>query len=228
MGCHALQIHTDDDNEDDDSSTTNTALYQLLSNSWTCDIRLYPNSCPDPYGEKIKYEYALRTASHGGNPMLVYKNMQLKRPLRAISFILVILSMFIYYYTKKYERVKTTEGKGGNGVKGCLNFAMGDISKRTNGLFNSKKEKNDTVNPNTVAGGSNDKGNGDISGRIDDKSNAVMYEEEENDGNGIGFEMSESPSSSPRRSYMMNKLKTKILPSSPRRSAEMGKEVMLR
>ena len=206
------------------SSSTNTALYELLSNSWTCDIRLYPKSCPDPYGEKVKYEYALRTASHGGNPMLAYKNMQLKRPLRAISFVLVILSMFIYYYTKNHKRIKA-EGKGDDGVKGCLNFAMGDMVKRTNGLVvlirNKMLKKNATVSPNIVVGGSNEKSKGGISVCVDDKSN-----EEEEDGDRIGLEMSESPSSTPRRSYMMNKLKMKVPSGSPR-SAKKGKEVML-
>ena len=223
VGCHSLAFSRNRA-EDDDSSSTNTALYKLLSNSWTCDIRLYPKSCPDPYGEKVKYEYALRTASHGGNPMLAYKNMQLKRPLRAISFVLVILSMFIYYYTKNHKRIKA-EGKGDDGVKGCLNFAMGDMVKRTNGLVvlirNKMLKKNATVSPNIVVGGSNDKSKGDISVCVDDKS-----KEEDDDGNGIGLEMSESPSSTPRRSYMMNKLKMKVPSGSPR-SAKKGKEVML-
>lgn len=48
-------------------------ITQLLSNSWTCDVRMYPRSCPDPFGQKANWEYALRTAARGGNAMWAYK-----------------------------------------------------------------------------------------------------------------------------------------------------------
>jgi len=45
VGCQKIYL---EDTYDVDYST----IYKLLSNSWTCDIRLYPNVCPDPWGRR--------------------------------------------------------------------------------------------------------------------------------------------------------------------------------
>ena len=29
----------------------------LLNNSWSCDLRLYPDGCPDPYQLKEQYDF---------------------------------------------------------------------------------------------------------------------------------------------------------------------------
>ena len=45
VGCQKIYL---EDTYDVDYSM----IYKLLSNSWTCDIRLYPNVCPDPWGRR--------------------------------------------------------------------------------------------------------------------------------------------------------------------------------
>lgn len=104
IGCHAIWKRSRDSGDDNSG-----ALYDLLSNSWTCDVPLYPNSCRDPYGKKAQYDYAVRTAAHGGNPMLAYMNTQLRRPLRTFSWVLLVLSVLILcisHYIKNRKRSK--------------------------------------------------------------------------------------------------------------------------
>ena len=63
------------------TEVSNKTVTQLLSNSWTCDVRMYPRRCPDPFGQKKHWEYALRTAARGGNPMWAYKVRHTKTPM---------------------------------------------------------------------------------------------------------------------------------------------------
>ena len=70
-------------------------LYTLLTNSWTCDTKLYPQRCPDPYGKKAQHEFALHIASEGGNAHLSYWNSEMKRPLRILSGVLMTLSIIL-------------------------------------------------------------------------------------------------------------------------------------
>ena len=60
-------------------------------------------------GKKAQYDYAVRTAAHGGNPMLAYMNTQLRRPLRTFSWVLLVLSVLILcisHYIKNRKRSK--------------------------------------------------------------------------------------------------------------------------
>lgn len=138
------------------------ALYTLLSNSWTCDIRLYPNSCPDPYGKKSQYDFALRTASHGGNAMLAYNNMEWKRPLRIFSWILMILSgvmLGVMYYITKRGRsplIKMNEEEEEEEEKGdevrkqkYVSPLRGDSGKKKS-FRKSKSEEADSSNVNGI------------------------------------------------------------------------------
>jgi len=87
-------------------------LYELLTNSWTCDMRLYPHACLDPYGKKAQHDFALRTASHGGNPMMAYMNIELAVPIRIASCVIMILSLVILgisYCIKNKSKVKAAK-----------------------------------------------------------------------------------------------------------------------
>mmetsp|Transcript_17564 Transcript_17564/g.38381 ORF Transcript_17564/g.38381 Transcript_17564/m.38381 type:complete len:232 (+) Transcript_17564:241-936(+) len=100
----------------------------LLSNSWSCDLRLYPNGCPDPFGEKKNYDFAIRTVARGGNPQLAYRNMMLKLPIRIISWILfaVTLLIFLLAYIVENE-TRAIESKGGKNIVGYLRCIGEDI-----------------------------------------------------------------------------------------------------
>uniref|UniRef100_A0A7S4T3T0 Uncharacterized protein n=2 Tax=Ditylum brightwellii TaxID=49249 RepID=A0A7S4T3T0_9STRA len=106
-------------------SDTSSALETLLKNSWSCDVNLYPDTCPDPYGKKVRYDYALRAVAHGQNPTTAIVNMRLKLPLRILGSLLFIggiLLRFLGYYIHKRERIR---GNGG-GLRGILRVLSDD------------------------------------------------------------------------------------------------------
>ena len=74
IGCQQIM-------KSDGSEASSEAVTQLLRYSWTCDVRLYPRDCPDPFGQKANWEHALRTAAHGGNPVWAYKVRHTKTPM---------------------------------------------------------------------------------------------------------------------------------------------------
>jgi len=98
-------------------------VIELLSNSWSCDMRLYPNGCPDPFGKKEKYDFAVRTISHGGNPYLAYKNMVLKTPIHIMSwvfFTFAVLITIVTYLLKNEVRAQSKGGKNFIGYSRCV------------------------------------------------------------------------------------------------------------
>ncbi|KAG7350514.1 hypothetical protein IV203_009874 [Nitzschia inconspicua] len=93
--------NNNNNNDDDD-------IVFLMRNSWTCDVALYPDGCPDPYGQKAKFLRALQIAARGGNAKLSMRNMNAKRPLRITSALLLALGSVLFgigYYMKNWKRV---------------------------------------------------------------------------------------------------------------------------
>ena len=105
VGCHRIW---------DKGMKSDYALMYLLNNSWSCDLELYPNGCPDPYGNKERWDYALRTVANGGNAQLAYRNMLYKMPLRILSIFfaaLAFVTVAFGYYVRNRERVHSKGGK---------------------------------------------------------------------------------------------------------------------
>ena len=159
-------------------SIAGSELYELLTNSWTCDIRLYPNGgCPDPYGRKKAHDFALRTASHGGNAHLSYLNSSLRRPLRILSGILIGLSLLLLLISYFVKRQKGTQRSATSPDKGCYlgvlpvspgSSSSGDDSpisthdiitgiprndtlKTSNTLENKLSSEDDNVSPRSIS-----------------------------------------------------------------------------
>lgn len=98
----------------------------LLGNSWSCDLNLYPNGCPDPYGKKASYDYALRAVAYGQSPTWAIANMKLKTPFRILSWLLLLGGMCLMvfgYHIQSRERVATL----GGGIKGFFRVVSEDI-----------------------------------------------------------------------------------------------------
>eukprot|EP00537_Pseudo-nitzschia_pungens_P003358 CAMPEP_0172366148 /NCGR_PEP_ID=MMETSP1060-20121228/13748_1 /TAXON_ID=37318 /ORGANISM="Pseudo-nitzschia pungens, Strain cf. cingulata" /LENGTH=497 /DNA_ID=CAMNT_0013089875 /DNA_START=14 /DNA_END=1504 /DNA_ORIENTATION=+ len=121
IGCHNIY------EKDNEVSVENVTM--LLSNSWSCDLRLYPDGCPDPYGKKEKYNFAIRTVVHGGNPKRAYRNMLLKAPLHIASWVLLVVTILIFFltYLVKNES-RAIESKGGKNTMGYLRCIGEDIA----------------------------------------------------------------------------------------------------
>ena len=105
IGCHA--IFSNSFNTEDYSQE---AVYALLRDSWACDTKLYPHSCPDPYGQKAVDDFALSTAARGGNGILAYNNRKIQKDVNIVSIFFLIaaacLSVVAYYMKNKRDGAK--------------------------------------------------------------------------------------------------------------------------
>jgi hypothetical protein len=111
----------------------------LLSNSWSCDLDLYPNGCPDPYGQKARYDYALRAVAHGQSPSWAVTNMKLKRPLRILSWFLLLAGMFLLVFGYNVQnRARMT--MNGGGLKGFFRVLSEDIHTYRKELAKQRRE----------------------------------------------------------------------------------------
>ncbi|KAL3908738.1 MAG: hypothetical protein SGILL_008369 [Bacillariaceae sp.] len=115
------------------------AATMLLSNSWSCDLDLYPNGCPDPYGQKARYDYALRAVAHGQSPSWAVTNMKLKRPLRILSWLLVIFGVFFLIFGYNVQNRERMAMNGG-GLKGFFRVLSEDIHAYRKQLAKKRRE----------------------------------------------------------------------------------------
>lgn len=95
-------------------------VYNLLMNSWACDIRLYPHGCPDPYQRKAFYEYALSVAHNRGNAVMAYRNLVWTSEIRALSWGLLSATLCILFaaFSVKTCVIKKKKGTGMPFLKG--------------------------------------------------------------------------------------------------------------
>lgn len=104
-----------------DSDEGTDPISYLMSNSWACDVRLYPQECPDPYGTKAKLEVANQAKSLGKNAYRAYKALERRRPMRAASIgmaFVAFVALAMGYYMKNHKRIQGLEASAP--VKGRL------------------------------------------------------------------------------------------------------------
>jgi hypothetical protein len=111
----------------------------LLSNSWSCDLDLYPNACPDPYGQKQRYDYALRAVAHGQSPTWAVTNMKLKRPLRILSWLLALSGAFLLVFGYNIQNRDRMVMNGG-GLRGFFRVLSEDIHAYRKQLAKKRRE----------------------------------------------------------------------------------------
>lgn len=113
LGCTRIYAANDKDDYE---------VAYLLNNSWSCDLDLYPNGCPDPYGNKERWDFAIRTVGNGGNAQLAYRNMLYKRNLRISSAVLAAIAVVILAFGYRIKNRDRIESKGGKhvGYARCL------------------------------------------------------------------------------------------------------------
>ena len=112
-------------------------------------MRLYPQGCPDPYGAKRRYDDALRTAAHGGNPLRAYRSLIWMTRLRAVIPALLAMTAAVLALTY-WMKIRKRVGTEGGTVKGCLRCMWEDTratatvciaSTRTSAVGRLKKNK---------------------------------------------------------------------------------------
>jgi len=99
---------------------------KLFKNSWSCDLNLYPNGCPDPYGKKASYDYALRAVAHGQSASWAVANMKLKLPLRILSWFLIVAGIFFLVFGYHVQNRHRMSEQGG-GLRGFFRVLSEDI-----------------------------------------------------------------------------------------------------
>ena len=112
------------------SSSSASPAETLLRSSWACDIDMYPNGCPDPYGMKRKYTTVLRAASNGQPTGIAVANAQLKNPLRVASFLAFVAGVGLLsysFYTKNKDKIQ----ENGGGFVGVVTTMRQNIAKRS-------------------------------------------------------------------------------------------------
>jgi len=106
-------------------SGSSESVAELLSNSWSCDVELYPHGCPDPYGKKKIKSDALHAASKGWNPSLAYNNSRFKRPIRITACFFLVLGIFFFLFSYRLSNKDRIKKRGG-GLRGMILVARED------------------------------------------------------------------------------------------------------
>ena len=105
-----LEENGDDDGGDDDdyyAVSYNSPAEYLLSHSWACDVSLYPEGCPDPYGLKSKYDAVLSAVSSGRSTSMTVFYMRLRKPFLVVSTLFMMAALALlsatYYLHRKQD-----------------------------------------------------------------------------------------------------------------------------
>jgi hypothetical protein len=118
IGCHKIY---------NGNAVSTENVMMLLNNSWSCDLRLYPNGCPDPYGKKREFDWAMRTINQGGNPQRAYKNMIAQTPIHVTSWTLFVITSVIFVVTFLIKNEARAVSKGGRNLKAYAHCLVEDI-----------------------------------------------------------------------------------------------------
>jgi len=112
---------------------------QLFKNSWSCDLNLYPNGCPDPYGKKASYDYALRAVAHGQSAAWAVASMKLKLPLRILSWFFVLSGVFFLIFGYRLQNRDRMSALGG-GLRGFFRVVSEDLHGYRKSLAKRRRE----------------------------------------------------------------------------------------
>jgi len=121
-------------------SGTSESIEELLSNSWSCDVELYPNGCPDPYGKKKVKSNALHAASKGWNPSLAYNNSRFKGPIRITAWFFLILGIFFFLFSYRLSNKDRIKKRGG-GLRGMILVAREDYENYKKRRENERRDR---------------------------------------------------------------------------------------
>lgn len=114
--------------EDDNyyKRTYNSVAERLLYHSWACDLSLYPNDCPDPYGLKRKYFNVMKAAANGQPITLAVMNAKLRKPIKVLTILFLITGCYLCCFAY-WLRNRSYIVNHGGGVRGLWATVQRDI-----------------------------------------------------------------------------------------------------
>ena len=102
--------------------TYNSVAEHLLYHSWACDLSLYPNQCPDPYGLKRKYFNVMKAAANGQPINIAIMNAKLRKPLKILTILFMLMGLYLwcFAYWLKNKSYIANHGGGARGLWATL------------------------------------------------------------------------------------------------------------
>lgn len=119
-------------NDDQITTTYGSIAEKLLLTSFACDLNLYPEACPNPYGLKAKYTKKMNSAAAASRKASSrsFANGVVagawQNPLLFFSWFFLVIAMLlgVYAYVVKNRRYVQKEG---GGVRGLTKVAWNDV-----------------------------------------------------------------------------------------------------
>jgi hypothetical protein len=99
---------------------------ELLYQSWACDLSLYPEQCPDPYGLKRKYFNVLKAAKNGQPIQLAVWNARLRKPIQILTWFLFVVGAYLAIFAYSIRNRSYIRSKGG-GIRGFAAVVWRDV-----------------------------------------------------------------------------------------------------
>lgn len=128
---YATRRLADGNNDDGDDVVESQVIYgspaeYILASSFACDIDLFPEQCPDPYGLKAMYSSNLKASARRNKPV---KLILWQQPLRMISWLFLFIAAALWiisYYADNRRRIKS---RGVGAVRGMALCAADDTKE---------------------------------------------------------------------------------------------------
>jgi len=123
-----LERHLNDNQNSNDNNynsyrkTYASVAEQLLYHSWACDIKLYPEQCPDPYGIKRKYTNVIKAAANGQPISFAVMNAKLRKPIILLTYLFFLTGLYLagFTYFLKNKAYMQNHGGGARGLWATL------------------------------------------------------------------------------------------------------------
>ena len=118
-------------NDDQVNTTYGSIAEKLLLTSFSCDLELYPEACPNPYGLKAKYTSRMRSAAAASRKVTRRSSANAtegawQKPLVYFSCFLLVIAMVLGLYAYGVKNRRYVEKEGG-GVGGFTKVAWSDV-----------------------------------------------------------------------------------------------------
>lgn len=136
------QLNENENNNNGYKRVYHSVAEQLLYQSWACDLSLYPEMCPDPYGLKRKYTNVLKAAANGQPIQFAVWNARLRKPIQFLTWLLFVIGFYLAVFAYSIRNRAFIRNNGG-GVKGFASVVWRDVCAAVVALRDEIKKANE-------------------------------------------------------------------------------------